>query len=244
MNWFRTICLLGIVLTISAGYGQPPRSDHDPAANRPSDHRESFIEFALRQINPQGKDYGQCLEDMRRTAIELTIDDYYYWSNLTAIVGLLVTFCVLLRQRTLLKRRELSTARVLCWYHNELFAARDQAYKLGAKYAELKREAEHQAEAWLVHKPTKTESAPLESQISPTEPALNPELTNEQALRETIKKMEQQAGRDKEILNSLRQQVSVLSRRLQEEQQKKRGQASGVIPAAGKQKDGNEGQRV
>jgi len=234
MNWFHTICLIGILFAPPAGFGD---------ANRSAEHRESFIDFALKQINPDGKDYGQCLEDVRRTVIESTLNDYYYWSNLSAIVGLLVAFCMMLRQRTLFKRRDTSTARVLCWYHNELFGARDQAHRLAQKYAELKRIADHQAEPRVLHQPTKIESLPPESRIAASEPMVNAEQINEQALRETIKKMERQAGHDKETLNSLRQQISVLSRRLQDEQQKNRRQTSIAMPVAGKQKDGNDGQR-
>lgn len=243
MNWFRTICLVAIAFAAAGTYAQNSAASHDPHEGRSPGTRLSFLEFAMKRINPQGKDYGQCLEDVRRTAIESTIKDYCYWSHLIAVVGLLMTFSALFRQRRLLRGRELSTARILCWYHNELFAARDHAFDLASKYTELRSAVEPQLET-LLPRSGKTESPLQQCSASSSQPIPTAESPNEQTLRDTIKKMEEQASCDKQTLNSLRQQVTVLTRRLQEEQHKNHRQARTMVSAAGKQKDGNEREEI
>jgi hypothetical protein len=238
------IWLIGIVLVSLIASGQTSRSNYDPAANHPSKQSSGFIDFALKQLNPENTDYGQLLEDGRRIAIEATVDDYYFWSNLTAILVVLMMFCIFLRQRALLKRREVSTTRLVAWYHNELFDAREQAFELAAKYGQLKGTIEAEIEAKLTQKPAKGEAA-RESLANINGSALNAQSENEQALRETIKKMEQQAARDKETLSSLRQQITTLSRRLQEEQQKNRSPKQEIVSGLGLRKDAaNDRQRL
>jgi hypothetical protein len=233
------IWLIGIVLVPLIASGQTPRSNYDPATNHPSKQSSGFIDFVLKQLNPRNTDYGQLLEDGRRIAIEATIDDYYFWSNLTAILVLLMTFCIFLRQRALIKRREVSTARLVAWYHNELFGAREQVFELTAKYGQLKGTIEAEIEARLTQKPAKGEAARESSDplgnIKGSAP--NAQSDNERVLREAIKKMEQQAARDKETLSSLRQQITTLSRRLQEEQQKNRSQEQEIVSGLRIRKD-------
>lgn len=228
MKWARTIGFLGIVLAALAASGQTSRSSYDPAANRPAKQHDSFMDFALKKLNPQDIDYGENIEEMRRTAIVATMDDYYYWSNLVAISGLVIMFCLFSRQHVVLKRRAFSTARVVTWYHNELVEARNQAFEQGAKYLQLKRLADDQIEAGLAQKPQppKGDSVSGEpsggSGKSANGSAPNAQIQGDQSLREAIKKLEDQAGKDKETIKSLRQQTGVLSRRLQDEQQKNR----------------------
>ena len=233
------IRLIGILLVPLIASGQTPRSNYDPAANHTAKQSSGFIDFALQQLNPENTDYGQLLENGRRIAIEATVDDYYFWSNLTAILVLLMMFCIFLRKRALLKRREVSTARLVAWYHNELFGAREHAFELAAKYGQLKGTIEAEIEAKLTQKPAKGEAARESNDLlgNINRSAPNAQSDNEQTLRETIKKMEQQAARDKETFSSLRQQITTLSRRLQEEQQKNRSQKHETISGAGTRRD-------
>ena len=129
MKWMRPAGFLCLVLGAMMTSGQTSRSSYDPAANRPAKQHDSFVDFTLKKVNPQDIDYGQSIEEMRRTAIVATMDDYYYWSNLVAISGLAIMFCLFFRQHVVLKRRAFSTARVVTWYHNELVEARNQAFE-------------------------------------------------------------------------------------------------------------------
>ncbi len=228
MRCVHKAALLGLVLATLMAQGQTSRSSYDPAANRPAKQRESFVDFALKKLNPQDIDYGQKIEKMRQLGILATINDYYYWSNLLAIGVLVIMFCLFFRQDVLLKRRALSVARLVTWYHNELLEARDQAFEQGTKYLQMKRIADEQIEAALAQKPQPAKAELVSSGVpggplKSTNGALpHAEAPAEPVLRESIKKLEQQAGRDKETINSLRHQVTVLGRRLQDEQQKNR----------------------
>jgi hypothetical protein len=225
----RTIAFLGIVIAALEASGQAPRSSYDPAASRPAKQHDSFTDFALKKINPQNIDYGQSIEEMRRTAILATMDDYYYWSNLVTIGGLAIMFCFFFRQHVLLKRRALSTARVISWYHNELAEARAQAFAEGAKYLHLKRLTDDQIEASLAQKTqppkpatvSREQSGRSSSNVNGT--VRDPQSQGEPSFEEALKKMEHQAVRDKELIDSLRQQITVLSRRIQADKGKSRG---------------------
>jgi hypothetical protein len=225
-----TITFLGVVFAALSASGQASRSSYDPSAGHAAKQHDSFADFFMKRLNPEDTDYGQRIEEMRRTAILATIDDYYYWSNLASISGLAVIFCLFFRQHAILKRRVFSTARLVTWYHNELFEARNQAFEQAAKYLELKRHTVDQLEADLAkQQPPKGASHSHGSSGSSgkADEAVTTALAQgQESLREIIKKLEQQAGKDKETINSLRQQTGVLSRRLQAEQQKNRGERS------------------
>lgn len=228
MKSVRTIGFLVILFAALAASGQTSRSSYDPAANRPAKQRDSFMDFALKNLNPQDIDYGQRIQEMRRTAIVATLDDYYYWSNLVAISGLVIMFCLFFRQHVVLKRRAFSTARAVTWYHNELLEARNQAFEQGAKYLQMKQIADDQIEAGLAQKPQPPKGNSVSGEPSggsgkSTNGAVpNAQTQGDEVLRDALKKLEQQAGKDKETINSLRQQTGTLSRRLQDEQQKNR----------------------
>jgi hypothetical protein len=225
MKRTRKVGLVGIVFATLILHGQTSRSSYDPAANRPAKQRDSFMDFALKKLNPQDIDYGQKIEEMRRAAVVATIDDYYFWSNFGAVCALALTFSLFFRQHILLKRRELSTARLVTWYHNELVEARNQAFEQGAKCLALKRSLDDHVESTLSQNgnPAKGDVIPKES---PEAAGVSAAPGGEQVLRDALKKLEQQASRDKETINSLRRQTSILSRRLQEEQQKSRSVTS------------------
>ena len=60
---YCTICLL-ILLSWLPAWSQ--RSAYDPAARQPAKQGDGFVEFALKQINPQNKDYGCQIDDARK----------------------------------------------------------------------------------------------------------------------------------------------------------------------------------
>ena len=230
MKRTRKVGFIGIVFATLIVHGQTSRQSYDPAANRPTGQRDSFVDFALKKLNPQDIDYGQKMEEMRRAAVVATIDDYYFWSNFGAVCALALTFSLFFRQHILLKRRALSTVRLVTWYHNELVEARNQAFEQGAKCLALKRSLDDQVESTLTQNgnPAKGDVIPKESSEAAgvNGAASHTQTGSEQALRDALKKLEQQASRDKETINSLRRQTSILSRRLQEEQQKSRSVTS------------------
>ena len=64
------ICLL-ILLSWLPAWSQ--RSAYDPAAKQPAKQGDGFVDFALKQVNPQNKDYGCQIDDARKLMVDETI---------------------------------------------------------------------------------------------------------------------------------------------------------------------------
>lgn len=65
---------------------QPNPSRYDPANRQASElHRDSFVDFALKRLNPAGIDYGKCFDEGRSLLVEETVKDAYFWSNVIAL---------------------------------------------------------------------------------------------------------------------------------------------------------------
>ena len=84
----------------------------------------------LKHINPADKDYGEWLEQARKSAIDAGLD------SLPSLLsgGLLIcSFVVIVHQSKERQHRELIASRFLAWYHNELVHARDTAREVIGK---------------------------------------------------------------------------------------------------------------
>ncbi len=128
-----TICLL-LVLT-SMAWGQ--RSSYDPAAKQQSKPREGFVDFALKQINPQNTDYGCQMDEARKLVVDQTIKSIDSWAVLVALIFLVLSFFMLWHQHRERNRREVIAAEFLAQYHNAWVDARTQAADAIRRYNEL-----------------------------------------------------------------------------------------------------------
>src|SRR5215472_9313626 len=97
------VCLL---LAVPPGSGWGQRSSYDPAAKRQSKPREGFVDFALKQINPQNTDYGCQLDEARKLAVNQTVKNIDSWAVLVALGFLVLSFFLLLHQHRERGRRE------------------------------------------------------------------------------------------------------------------------------------------
>ncbi len=138
-----TLCLL----LVSFARGQ--RSSYDPATKQESNPRESFVDFALKQINPQNTDYGCQLDEARRLAVDGSIRSIDSWTVLVAIGLLVLSFFMLVHQYRERNRRELIAAEFLAQYHNHWTDARQQAEDVIRRYNELVSTTNSAAEAAL-----------------------------------------------------------------------------------------------
>jgi hypothetical protein len=107
------ICLLLIEL-ISGGCrdafsqttGQPR-----PTSTRSAQRPQGFFDYALGKVNPQDKDYGAAIETRRSEAVEHTIDDLYFWSNVVTLLLLCgLAALVLLQWRAADKRKVIAAS--------------------------------------------------------------------------------------------------------------------------------------
>jgi hypothetical protein len=137
-SWAGIAGILLLFVTVAA-IGQ--RSRYDPAAGQQSGQqskpRQGFLDFALKQINPGDQDWGECIAEARQFAVEQTIQNSLFWSNLTAIGMLFLSVAVVVFQSKESKRRELIVATCLAEYHNDLVRARRTAYDSISRYNAL-----------------------------------------------------------------------------------------------------------
>jgi hypothetical protein len=128
------VCLL-LTGAASSLWGQ--RSSYDPAAKQQTKPREGFVDFALKQINPQNTDYGCLLDEARKLAVDQTVKSIDSWAVLVALGFLVLSFFLLLHQHRERNRREAITAQFLAQYHNAWVDARTQAADAIRRYNEL-----------------------------------------------------------------------------------------------------------
>ena len=140
-----------IVLIMSWLPAAGQRSSYDPAAKQPGKPRDGFVDFAIKQINSQNKDYGSQIDDARKLLVDETIKSVPSWALLVALSFLILAFFLLLHQHRERHRREIIAAGLLAQYHNALADARGQADEAIRRYNELVNRTNTAAEA--AHRP-------------------------------------------------------------------------------------------
>jgi len=204
------VCLLAVSLSGS----ERPRPSYDPAPQHSPKHQESLIDFVLKRINPTDKDYGLLIEQARQRAIEVSLDMLPMFSSVALLLG---SFVVIVHQNRERCHREIISARFLAWYHNELLRARDTAREAIARNNRLKKAIDERAEAEPTLKPATVAGNGGPSPAVPkTTPVASHDLVTE--INQLRQKLVAQADTEK----TLKQQISQLNNRLQEEKQKNR----------------------
>lgn len=140
------ICLL-ISLSWLPAWSQ--RSSYDPAAKQPAKQGDSFVDFALKQVNSQNKDYGCEIDNARKLMVDETIESVSSWAVLVALSFLILSLFLLLHQHRERNRREIIAAGLLAQYHNAFAGARSQADEAIRQYNELVNRTNRAAEAAL-----------------------------------------------------------------------------------------------
>jgi hypothetical protein len=108
-------------------FAQARRSGYDPAIQlQPSKQKDSFVDFALKRINPADKDYGQCLDEGRKLLVEETMRNGYFWSNLVALGLLACLFVIIVYQHRLQTCGVWTTAEMLAQHEHILSRANAQ----------------------------------------------------------------------------------------------------------------------
>jgi hypothetical protein len=108
-------------------FAQAHRSGYDPAVQpQSSKPNDSFVDFALKRINPADKDYGQCLDEGRKLLVEETMRNGYFWSNLVALGLLACLFVIIVYQHRLQTCRVWTTAEMLAQHEHALARANAQ----------------------------------------------------------------------------------------------------------------------
>jgi len=222
---YCTICLL-ILLSWLPAWSQ--RSAYDPAARQPAKQGDGFVEFALKQINPQNKDYGCQIDDARKLMVDETIKSVTSWAVLVALSFLILSFFLLLHQHRERNRREIIAAGLLAQHHNALADARSQADEAIRRYNALVNRTNTAAEAAL-----RTASQPPErAQTTAARPSQHREVKPQSAsvppTKDKIKAGENGAGRaeaapqDREAEGDMISQISTLQQQLHDSHEREK----------------------
>ena len=133
MKFLATLLLIMALWLPAAGQ----RSSYDPAAKQPSKQGDGFVDFALKQVNSQNKDYGCQIDDARKLLVDQTVKSITSWAALVSLSFLVLSFFLLLHQHRERNHREIIAAGLLAQYHNALTEARSQAEEAIRRYNAL-----------------------------------------------------------------------------------------------------------
>lgn len=204
---------------------QAPRSRFDPAPASHSAQQKSFVDWTLSQINSKDVDYGERIEEMRQIKLLDTLRDPFFRTDALLITALCVLYvCYWWECRTKRVLR-VSTTRIVTAYHSELEVAQEEIVRLSIEYARAKRILDEQLEAEVMAKPQKTKSENAVSSGNGAKGTIIPGgngKTVDPQLSALDNGLKQQLVQANETIASLRKQVSVVTRKYEEEQQKNR----------------------
>ena len=142
VNHISRIVMVCLLLATTGAFSlvvqQAPRPSYDPTSQRPAEKpADSFIDFALKRINPSDKNYGQCIDEGRKLVLEETIENGYFWSNMVALGLLGCLFVIIVYQHNRQVRREWVVAEVLQQYEHALARANAQVDEATKRNHEL-----------------------------------------------------------------------------------------------------------
>ncbi|HKD78869.1 MAG TPA: hypothetical protein VKH81_04200 [Candidatus Angelobacter sp.] len=138
------VCLL-LLSCLAARSERPATKPSDKQAGQ--EHQE-FLDFAVKQINPENTDYGCVIDEQRKLVVEATVKNLNSWALLGTMSLLLLSFFILLQQHDERTRRELIAAGFLAQYHNALVDARAYAEEAIRRNNELVSNAHGAENAW------------------------------------------------------------------------------------------------
>jgi hypothetical protein len=219
------ICLL-IPLSWLPAWSQ--RSSYDPAARQPTKHGDGFVDFALKQVNSQDKDYGCQIDEARKLLVHETIKSVNSWAILFALSFLILSFFLLLHQHRERNRREIIAAVLLAQYHNALIDARSQADEAIRRYNELVNRTNTAAEATLRTASQPPEHAQTTAAKPTTHRDVKPQSASVALAKDKIKTGENGAGRTEaaaqnpEAEGDLIAQISTLQKQLHDSHEREK----------------------
>jgi hypothetical protein len=109
------ICLLLVGLMSGRCSDAFSQTTEQPTAapTRSGQRPRGFFDYALGKVNPQDRDYGAAIETRRSEAVEHTIDDLYFWSNVVTLLLLCGLAAVVLLQWRAADKREVMAASLI-----------------------------------------------------------------------------------------------------------------------------------
>ena len=206
-RFLLVVCLL-LTGTGPSIWGQ--RSSYDPAAKQQNKPREGFVDFALKQINPENTDYGCQLDEARKLVIDQTIKNIGSWAVLVALSFLVLSFFMLLHQRQERSRREAIAAEFLAQYHNAWVDARNQAAEAIRRYNGLVHATNSAGEAALRSPSPDIEGVQARTVKADLGREARPQAAPVAAARSSGKACENGAGRSDQVCQNREPEVDLI----------------------------------
>ncbi len=164
---FWHVCCISVLLVVTTGVATAQRSRYDPGAGNDSKPREGFADFALKQVNPTDRDYGECIAEGRQMLVQETVQNTLFWSNLAALGMLSLSVLLILYQWKEWQRRELIAATGLAQLYNALRWAKRQANEAFQRHSALIEARNTDAEKQLREAGPRKESPANDAQSRP-----------------------------------------------------------------------------
>ncbi len=200
-----------LLLAVAAHSTWGQRSSYDPSATQPNKSHEGFMDFALKQINPQNTDYGCQLDEVRKLVVDQTIKNVDSWAVLVALGFLVLSFFMVLHQNRERNRREVIAAEFLAQYHNACLDARTLAADAIRRYNELVHTTNGACEA--VFTGPSTETAGAQARAAKPEPgrSVKPQSAAVAAPRSDISAGENGAARGDGVRQNREPEVDLIA---------------------------------
>jgi hypothetical protein len=132
------VLLFLFTMPASRSEAKPRAPSYDPVPQtRHAVRANSFLEFTLRRLNSDNKDYGKWLSEERTALFNETVSNGYFWSNVVALALLACFFIIIVYQQRVLGRREWSTAETLTQFEQSLTGSEAQLKLAFRKNREL-----------------------------------------------------------------------------------------------------------
>lgn len=157
-----------------------------------------FANTIRQQFNPAGHDYGVDVQTGAEVLIQATLLSVYFWICIASLVAASISSLWLVHMYQRQRRRELIAARYLAWYHNQFVLVRQRSPQS------------------LLHQ---TQDPVNQSSCQP----LVQEVAHSQSdLVSDNTRLRQQVADHETIQKTLRDQINMLTRKLQDEKQRNR----------------------
>jgi hypothetical protein len=110
------IALSSPFLAAQSGHASYATAAHPGSPKR----QDSFVDFALKRINPSDADYGERLTEGRNLLLEDGVERGYFWSNVIALGLLSCLFILIVFQHRIQAHREWTTAEIIAQLEQSL----------------------------------------------------------------------------------------------------------------------------
>ena len=111
----------------------PASKAPQPQVRRP----QGFLDYTLGKINPENVDYGAQLQAARDSAVDHTVDDLYFWSNMFTLLLLGTATALLLLQQRAANKKEIIVATLITELWNGRVSDRIEIARRTQQYNEL-----------------------------------------------------------------------------------------------------------